>query len=398
MTAHTAQRIQDLQESSTIRMAKLSRELRNQGKSPINLSLGEPDFQTPDHIKRAAINAINEGYTQYPPVAGYAELREAVAQKFNRDNGISYEPAQIIVSTGAKQSLINIVLSIVNPGDEVIIPAPYWVTYPEMVKLAGGKSVFISTDVQSRFKINPQQLEAAITPRTRAFLFSSPSNPTGTVYSHDELAVLAQVFERHSQVMIISDEIYEHINYSGRHVSFAQFPALYDRVAVVNGVAKAFAMTGWRIGYMAGPLWLSQACEKLQGQFTSGANSIAQRATIEALNGDMTPTVRMREAFLSRRNLIVERLKGMAGVSCYLPDGAFYVFPEVMEHFGKSHNDIPIRNSEDLCMYLLEEAQVVLVPGDGFGNKNCIRISYAASESDLQRAMDLMELALNKLS
>lgn len=393
-----ARRIHNITESSTIRMAKLSRELKAQGEDIINLSLGEPDFETPDHIKKAAAEAIEKGFTHYPPVAGYPELREAIANKFERENGLKYKPSQIVVSTGAKQSLMNIMLSLLDEGDEVIVPVPYWVTYPEMIKFAGGTIKFIETGVESGFKITAQQLEKAITPRTKAFVYSSPSNPTGSFYTYEELKPLAEVFARHPQVFIISDEIYEHINFTGKHASLAQFPEIFERTIVVNGVSKGFAMTGWRIGYMAGPEWLAKACEKIQGQFTSAASSISQHATIAALNSGLEATHIMTEAFKARRDLVVEKLKDIPGIKFDIPEGAFYLFPDVKNYFGKSYNGNTIKDADDLCMYLLGEAKVSLVAGTGFGAPDCIRISFAASREELEKAMDRISEALAKLA
>lgn len=392
-----AKRILNINESSTIRMAKLSRELKAQGEDIINLSLGEPDFDTPEHIKKAAEEAIEKGFTHYPPVAGYPELREAIAKKFERENGLQYKPSQIVVSTGAKQSLMNIMLSLLDEGDEVIVPVPYWVTYPEMIKFAGGTIKYIETGVESGFKITAKQLEEAITPRTKAFVYSSPSNPTGAFYTYEELKPLAEVFARHDNIFIISDEIYEHINFTGKHASLAQFPEIFDRTIVVNGVSKGFAMTGWRIGYMAGPEWLAKACEKVQGQFTSAASSISQYATIAALNSGLEATHKMTEAFKARRDLVVERLKEIPGIKFDVPEGAFYLFPDVTSYFGKSYNGTIVKNAEDLCMYLLGEAKVSLVAGTGFGAPDCIRISFAASREELDKAMSRIKDALAKL-
>jgi aspartate aminotransferase len=389
-----AERISQLHESSTLQMAKMSRELRAKGFDIINLSLGEPDFDTPQHIKNAAIDAINQNYTHYPPVSGYPELRQAIADKFQRENGLAYQSNQVIVSTGAKQSIINVMLSILGEGDEILIPAPFWVSYPEMVKMTGAKSVFIHAGIDQDFKITPEQLEKAITPDTKAFVYSNPSNPTGSFYTHEELKGLAEVFARHPKVHIISDEIYEHINYTGAHASLAQFPEIFERTIVINGVSKAFAMTGFRMGYLAASREIAEACEKIQGQVTSGACSISQRATICALNSDMEPTRKMAEAFLERRDFIVKKLKSIPGLVSNVPQGAFYVFPEASYYFGKQHDGFMINGSEDLSMYLLNKAQVSLVSGTGFGAENYIRISFAASMENIDIATDRIGAAL----
>ncbi len=392
-----ADRLNRISESETIAMAKLGRALKAEGKDVISLSFGEPDFFTPDHIKRAAIDAINHNYTFYTPVAGIPELKEAIKEKFERENGLKYNTDQIVVSTGAKNSIMNAVLSLVNPGDEVIIPRPFWVSYADMVNLAEGITVYLDTDVSSDYKITPQQLEAAITPRTKLFMFSSPNNPSGMVYTYEELKALADVFERHPHIYIISDEIYEHINFVGKHTSIAQFGTLINRTVTVNGLSKAFSMTGWRIGYIGAPKEIAYACEKLQSQFTSGTNAIAQRAAIAALSGDMTPTISMREAFLKRRNLCYDILKDIEGMKLNMPDGAFYLFPDISSYFGKSHNGHVVNNSQDLCMYLLNQVYVVTVAGSAFGNDNCLRFSYATSEENLIKAMNRIKEALSLL-
>ncbi len=390
-------RITLLEESQTIKMAKMGRALTSKGIHIINLSVGEPDFETPDHIKEAAKIAIDEGYSHYSPVAGYPELRKSVVDKLKRENNLIFEPNQIVISTGAKQSLSNALLCLLNPGDEVIIPTPYWVSYSEMVKMAEGKSVFIPTDDLSNFKISPNQLENAINSKTKVFLFSSPNNPTGAVYSQKELAALVEVFDRYTQIQIISDEIYEHINYVGSHNSIASFPSLKERVILINGVSKAFAMTGWRLGYMASSLEIAQACEKLQSQVTSGTCSIAQRAAITALDASLEPTLEMCKAFLRRRNRMFERLKKIPGIEVNLPEGAFYFFPKIKSFFGKHYRDQFIENSADLALYILNEAHVATVQGDAFGSPDHLRISYAASDKDLEIALDRMEMALGKL-
>ncbi len=392
-----AARLDRISVPQTIKMAKLSRELKAAGRDIVDLSLGEPDFATPQHICEAATRAMAEGYTKYPPVAGFAELREAICTKLRRDNNLDYTPAEILVSTGAKQSLANVVLSIINPGDEVIIPTPYWVTYSALVQLAEGSSVFIPGAIDYNFKITPAQLEAAITPRTRAFIFSSPCNPTGTVYTKDELAGLAAIFVKHPQITVISDEIYEYINYSGAHQSIAQFPELREQVVVVNGFSKGFAMTGWRLGYIAAPAALVEACDKFQSQFTSGANSIAQRAAITALLGDLAPSKLMVEAFHQRRDYVIKALGEMPGVKINMPDGAFYAFPDVSSFFGKSDGEMVVANDEEMSMYLLHRANVTTVNGGAFGDSKCIRISFATSMEKLEEAMRRIGDALGML-
>ncbi len=392
-----ANRLDRVSEPQTIRMAKLSRELKAQGLNIIDLSLGEPDFATPAHICEAATKAMGDGYTKYTPVAGFPELRQAICDKLRRENGLSYENENIVVSTGAKQSLANVVLSVINPGDEVIIPTPYWVTYHALVQLAEGNSVFVPTTIDADFKITPQQLEDSITDRTRMFIFSSPCNPTGTVYTRDELAALAEVFERHPEVVIVSDEIYEHINYAGKHESIAQFEALREQMVVVNGFSKGYAMTGWRLGYIAAPKALAQACDKFQSQFTSGANSIAQRAAITALNGTQQPTREMTKAFEARRDFVIGALNKMPGVKINHPKGAFYAFPDISSFFGTSDGITEVSNDEDLSMYLLHTANITTVNGGAFGDDRCIRISFATGMEQLQEAMQRMADALGRL-
>jgi aspartate aminotransferase len=393
-----SRRLEALAVSETLAMAAKSRELKSQGIDILDLSLGEPDFNTPDPIKEAAIKAIHDNFTHYPPVTGYADLRQAIVTKLKRDNQFDYTPEQIVVSSGAKQSIANVILCSVDPGDEVIIPAPYWVSYPEIIKLAEGTSVVVSAGIEQQYKITPEQLEKAITPKTRAFLFSSPSNPTGEVYSRAELKGLAEVFMRHPQILIISDEIYEYINYEGAHESIAQFEEIRDRVVVINGVSKGYAMTGWRIGYMAGPLWLAKACMKLQGQYTSGACSIAQKASIAGLTGDQRMIGEMVAQFRKRRDLVVSRLSTIKGMRTNNPPGAFYVLPDVTAFLGKTFGTTVIQNSNDLVMYLLNEAHVALVSGAAFGAPDCIRISYSTSENVLNQAIDRIEAALSKLT
>ena len=392
-----AKRIANLDESATIKMAQMTRELKRQGRDIIDLCLGEPDFETPDSIRDAAKKAIDDGFTHYTPVAGYLDVREAIAAKFKRENGLNYTADQIVISTGAKQSIINAVLCLVNPGDEVILPAPFWVSYSAMVKLAEGKIVEIPTNIEGDFKISPEQLENAITPNTKLIIFSSPCNPTGTVYTKDELLALAEVIRKYENLYVISDEIYEHINFTSAHASMAQFDFIYDRVITVNGLSKAFAMTGWRLGYIGAPQWIAKACDKIQGQFTSATCSITQRAAIEALNGDLSAADEMKKAFIRRRDLVYGLLKNIKGLKFNLPQGAFYFFPDVSNYFGKRYNDTIIENADDLAMYLLNEGNISVVTGSAFGDKNCIRFSYATSDEKLVEAMRRMEIALEKL-
>jgi aspartate aminotransferase len=384
-------------EPETLKMAKLGRELRAKGIDVIDLSLGEPDFDTPEHIKAAAKKAIDDNWSHYTPVAGYPDLREAVCFKFKRDNQLDYKPENIVVSTGAKQSLANVVLALVDEGDEVIIPTPYWVTYSELVKIARGKVIEVHTTLESGFKITPAQLEAAVTPRTKAFLFSSPCNPSGAVYSKEELAALATVFRKHPEVLIISDEIYEYINFVGKNESIAQFTDLKDRVIIVNGLSKGFAMTGWRLGYIAAPVEVAKACEKLQGQFTSGTNSIAQKSAVVALTADLGPSVAMVQEFAERRKRTLELVKAIPGLRCFEPEGAFYVFPDVSAYFGKSDGSVTIRNSADFSMYLLNMAHVSSVMGDAFGEPKCVRFSFANSLPNIEKAWGRIREALAKL-
>ncbi|MBM3452028.1 MAG: pyridoxal phosphate-dependent aminotransferase [Bacteroidetes bacterium] len=390
-------RINSMEESATIGMAKKSRELKAQGKDIISLSLGEPDFFTPQFIKDAAVEALNNNFTMYTPVSGYDDLRESISLKFKRDNGLDYTKDQIVVSTGAKQSIANVVLSIINPGDEVIIPAPYWVSYLEIVKVAEGKSVVVNAGIESDFKITPEQLEKAITPKSRMMIFSTPCNPTGTVYSKNELHALAQVIKKYPQLVVISDEIYEHINFIGKHESLAQFSEVYNQVVTINGVSKAWAMTGWRLGYIGAPKEIAVACDKMQGQFTSATSSITQKATIAAMHAQTTVLKDMIEAFHRRRDLVLSKLNEISGVKTNVPGGAFYVFPDVSTFFGKSYNQYTIKDSNDLCMYLLDEGLVAFVSGEAFGAPECLRISYAASEETLTEAMRRMKNALDKL-
>ena len=380
-------RINNLAVSQTLAMAAKARELKAQGKDIISLSLGEPDFNTPDFIKEAAKKAIDENYSTYTPVEGYLELKEAICRKFKRDNNLDYRPSQIVVSTGAKQSLYNIAQVMLNDGDEVILPAPYWVSYFEIIKLSGGIPVEVPTSVDSDFKMTPEQLEAAITPKTKMMWFSSPCNPSGSVYNREELTALAKVLEKHPNIYVVSDEIYEHINFSGTFCSIASIPGMFDRTITVNGVAKAFAMTGWRIGYIGAPEFIAKACTKIQGQVTSGANSIAQRATITAVDADPGVLKYMVDAFHSRRDLVVGLIREIPGMKINVPEGAFYVFPDVSAFFGKTLNGVKINNADDFSMYLLEHANVATVTGDAFGNPNCIRFSYATSDDLLKEAL-----------
>jgi aspartate aminotransferase len=390
-------RINNLAESATIKMAKLGRELAAKGVDVISLSFGEPDFHTPDYVKEAAKKAMDENFTYYTPVSGYPELRKAIAAKLKNENGLDYDFSQIVVSTGAKQAIANAVLCLVNPGEEVIIPTPYWVSYSEVVKLAEGKSVFIDAPVEQDFKITPEQLEAAITPKSKLFMFSSPCNPTGSVYSKAELEGLAKVFERHPDLYIISDEIYEHINFVDKHESIAQFDSIKDRVIIINGFSKAFAMTGWRIGYTASNKEIANACDKMQGQITSGTCSITQKAGVAASTGGLESVLKMREQFKKRRDLVYGLLKEIDGIKVNLPDGAFYFFPNVTSFFGKSYNGKTINDADELSIYLLEEAHVATVGGDSFGDTKSIRISYAAAEDKLVEAMKRIKEALGKL-
>lgn len=390
-------RINNLSESQTIKMAKMGRELAAKGVDVISLSFGEPDFHTPEHIKEAAKTAMDKNFTYYTPVAGYPDLRKAVVGKLKTENNLDYTDTQIVVSTGAKQAIANAVLCLVNPGEEVIIPTPYWVSYSEVVKLAEGVSVFIDTTVESNFKITAEQLEAAITPKTKLFMFSSPCNPTGSVYSKEELASLAKVFEKHPNIYILSDEIYEHINFIGGHESIAQFESIKDRVVIINGWSKAFAMTGWRIGYTASNSEIAAACDKMQGQITSGTCSITQKAGVAAYTGGLETVHQMREQFQKRRDLVYGLLKEIPGVTVNLPDGAFYFFPNVTSFFGKSFNGKTINDADELSIFLLEEAHVATVGGDSFGDKKSIRISYAAAEDKLVEAVRRIKAALAKL-
>ena len=396
MQEQLSNRINNLATSQTLAMAAKARELRAEGKDIIGLSLGEPDFNTPDFIKQAAIQAINDNYNSYTPVDGYVELKEAIINKFKRDNDLTYDLSQIVVSTGAKQSLANVAMVLLNPGDEVILPCPYWVSYAEIVKLAEGVPVEVPTSVETDFKMTPEQLEAAITPKTKMIWYSSPCNPSGMVYSKEELRGLAEVLKKHPDIVVVSDEIYEHINFVGGHASMAQFEDMYDRVVTVNGVSKAFAMTGWRIGYIGAPTWIARACNKMQGQITSGANCIAQRAVIKALETPVSEISYMVDTFKKRRKLIIDLLNNIEGFVTTEPEGAFYVFPNVSHFFGKTIKGHKIENATDFSMFLLEEALVATVTGDAFGNPDCIRISYAASESQIEEAMKRIKSVLSE--
>ncbi|MGB1449657.1 MAG: pyridoxal phosphate-dependent aminotransferase [Flavobacteriaceae bacterium] len=387
-------RINSLPVSATLAMAAKARELKNEGIDVIGLSLGEPDFNTPEFIKDAAIQAVNDNYNSYSPVDGYAELKEAIRTKFKRDNGLDYAANQIVVSTGAKQSIANVCMVLLNPGDEVLLPAPYWVSYSAIATLAEAKSTIIPTSIDNDFKITPEQLEAAITPKTKLIMFNSPNNPSGTIYTEEEYRALGKVLEKHPDIYIMSDEIYEHINYGTPHFSIAAIPELYDRTITVNGVAKAFAMTGWRIGYIGAPAWIAKACNKMQGQITSGANCIAQRATITALEAPVSNIQYMVDEFQNRRKLIIELLSAIPGFRINEPEGAFYVFPDVSHYFGKTLKGKTIENASDFALYLLEEAHVATVTGDAFGNGDCIRISYAASVENIKEAIARIAKAL----
>lgn len=393
-----AERINKLEESATIKMAGLSRELKAKGIDVIDLSLGEPDFGTPEHIKNAAKQAIDAGFSHYTPVPGYLDLREAISLKFKRDNGLDYGVDQIITSTGAKQTLMNVILSVVDMGDEVIIPGPFWVSYAAMVQLADGVAKILPSGIDTNFKISPAQLESAITPRTKMFLFSSPCNPSGTVYNYEELAAFADILGRYPDIVIVADEIYEHINFIGKHVSIGQFDAVKDRVVTVNGLSKGFAMTGWRLGYMGAPLYIANACNKMQGQFTSATCSITQRAAITALTGDMTPTHLMKEAFQHRRELVRKGLQDIPGLKVNDPEGAFYFFPDVSAFLGKSYNGQVINDADELSMYLLHTGHVSTVSGAPFFNPECIRLSYATSDEKLGIAIQRMKQALCALT
>lgn len=395
-----SQRILNMAESETLAMTAKARELKAQGKDVISLSIGEPDFNTPEVVKEAAKKAIDDNFTHYPPVPGYADLREAICTKFKRDNGLEFKPEQIVVSTGAKQSIYQLVQCLVDPGDEVVIPTPFWVSYKEIVRVAGGKCVYVKTKIENDFKVTPEQLEEAITPRTKLIMFSSPSNPTGMLYTKEELKGIADVVAKHDNLFVMADEIYEHINFVGKHESIAQFENVRDRVITVNGVAKGFAMTGWRIGFIAAPTIIAKACNKLQGQVTSATCSIAQKATVCAMLMDPATSddiINMRNIFQKRRDLVYKLLSEIPGIKVRMPQGAFYFFPEVSSYYGKSFNGKKIENSTDMAFYLLNEANVATVMGAAFGDDNCIRLSYATSEDLLVEAMRRIKEALAKL-
>lgn len=392
-----SRRIQNMAASQTVAMNQKTQELQSKGIDVINMSVGQPDFPTPDHIKQAGKEAIVNNFTYYSPVEGYKELLEAVSQKMKRENGLTYAPDQIVISNGAKHALANVLLCLLDEGDEAIIPAPYWVSYVEQVKIAGAKNVVINGSMENKFKVTPSQIEQAITPKTKVLMLCSPSNPTGAFYSKKELKDIVDVVKPHENIFVVTDEIYEYINFVGPHQSIAQFEELKERVVVINGVSKGFAMTGWRIGYMCGPQWLANACKKLQGQITTGPSSISQQAAIAALNGDKIFSQDMQKAFLRRRNLVMKKLDEIPGISYVVPEAAFYIFPNVSFYFGKQTEGIQINNSKDLCMYLLEHAHVGTVPGEAFGDPNCIRISYANADDQLEKGLFKIKQALEKL-
>ena len=395
--AQLSNRLNRLAPSATLAMSQKSGEMKAQGIDVINMSVGEPDFNTPDHIKEAAKKAIEDNYSRYSPVPGYADLRKAVVEKLKRENGLDYKVNEVLVSNGAKQSVCNTVMALVNPGDEVIIPAPYWVSYPQMVKLAGGEPVIVNAGFEQNFKMTPEQLEAAITPKTRMLILCSPSNPTGSVYTKEELAGLAEVIKKYEDLFVLADEIYEHINYMGKHESIAQFPGMKERAIIVNGVSKAYAMTGWRIGYIAAPEWIVKGCNKLQGQYTSGPCSVSQKAAEAAYSMPQDCVEEMRKAFERRRNLIVELAKDIPGLEVNVPQGAFYLFPKCSSFYGKSDGEHTINNSTDLAMYLLEVGHVATVGGDAFGDSECFRMSYATSDENIREAMSRIKNVLAKL-
>lgn len=394
MNTKLSNRVNEMATSATLAMAAKARELRQEGKDIIGLSLGEPDFFVPDFVKESAVKAINDNYHSYTPVDGYGDLKQAIITKFKRDNSLDFKPSQIVVSTGAKQSLANLAMVLLNDGDEVILPAPYWVSYSDISKLAGGVPVEIPTTIETDFKITPKELEAAITPKTKMIIYSSPCNPSGTVYSKNELRALADVLVKYQNIIVISDEIYEHINYEGGHTSMAIFDDMKDRTVVVNGVSKAYSMTGWRIGYIGGPDWIARACNKMQGQITSGANCIAQRATITALESPPSKIQYMVDAFKERRQLILNLIADIPGFKANIPQGAFYVFPDISYYFGKTIKGITINSASDFSLFLLENANVATVTGEAFGDPNCIRISYAASDENIIEAMARIKNAL----
>ena len=392
-------RLNRLSESATLAMAQMSRELQAKGIDVISLSLGEPDFDTPEFIKEAAKKAIDDNFSHYTPVPGLPELRKAIAAKFKRDNNLEFTTNQIVASTGAKQSLINVCLCLLNPGDEVLLPCPFWVSYADMIKLAEGVPVQVPSSIDTDFKVTPKELEAAITPRTKMLMFSSPCNPSGTVYTQSELEAIAKMLEKYPDIYVVSDEIYEHINFTDKHFSIGTLPSMIDRTITVNGVSKSFAMTGWRVGFIGAPLWIANACNKIQGQVTSATCAIAQKATESAMLTDpKLTTTQMKNTFLSRRNMVIDLLKDIPGIKCNIPQGAFYVFPDISYYFGKSDGETKINNGDDFCMYLLNSAHVACVAGDDFGNPECIRISYAAADAKLIEAMVRIKTHLAKLS
>ena len=397
MDNYLSERVNQLNESATIAMARLSRELSDQGHNIISLSLGEPDFTTPKVICDAAKKAIDDGFTHYPPISGFGDLRKAIAEKFKRENNLDFKPEQIVVSTGAKQSIANVVMCVINPGDEVIVPAPYWVSYSQVIELAGGIPVYIQAKMENDFKPTAQQIKNAITPKTKMLIYSSPCNPTGSMFRKEELSAIAEVIAPHPQIYILSDEIYEHIHFEMQHESIAQFDFIKERVIVVNGVSKGYAMTGWRIGYIGAPLNVAKACDKMQGQFTSGASSIAQKAALAAVSLDWKQFDFMRESFLKRRDLMLKLLREIPGLEMNQPPGAFYIFPDVSFYFGKKNGSTTVNNATDLCMYLLSDAKVSVVTGEAFGDNNCIRISYATSEDLLMEAAKRIKESLSKL-
>lgn len=391
-------RVQNLVESATLRMAQLARDLKAKGKNIISLSIGEPDFDTPEHIKEAAYQALRDGYTHYTPVPGLMELREAIAKKFERDNAIIWKAENIVVSNGAKQSIANVIYSLINRGDEVIIFSPYWVSYIEIIRLCGGVPVQVQADIAHDFKVNAAQLSVAITEKTKLVLFSSPCNPTGSVYSREELVSLAKVIEPNPRIMVMSDEIYEYINFTGAHASMGSIDGMEERTITVNGFSKGFAMTGWRLGYIGAPKWIADACTKIQGQFTSGAAAFSQKAAVEAISGDLSTTHDMREAFLHRRDVMIELLRAIPGFKVNVPEGAFYIFPDISAYFGKKYKGQVIEDADAMCEFLIQEAGVGLVSGSAFGDPNCVRFSYAASEEDLREAVRRIAEALAGLT
>lgn len=395
---YLSKRIKRISVSQTLAMAQRSKELREKGVDIIDMSVGQPDFPTPPHIKQAAKDAIDKNFTFYTPVAGYSDLRDAIVDKLKKENNLEYERANIVVSNGAKQALANTILTLISNGDEILVPTPYWVSYKELINLAEGTVKKIETDISTNYKITAAQIEAAITPKSRILIYSSPSNPSGSVYSKDELQAIVNIIKKHENLFVISDEIYEHINYVGKHESIAQFNEIKDRVIIINGMSKGYAMTGWRIGYMAAPKWIAYSCIKLQGQYTSGASSISQKAALAALTGDNIYTLGMNQAFRERRDLIVELMQEIPGFKTYKPEGAFYIFPDIQDYFGKVNNYINIKNANDLSMFLLNEAHVATIPGSAFGNPNCIRFSFALGRDKIITAMERIKNALESLN